>query len=90
MLDKHVQARQYLVACFVVSLTKGERIQGRTIRHATIQNYVKAISKLYADQNKVSQYCAEVDYITLVLNAVSTYTHVKYWQDMIHDKARTP
>ena len=55
-----------------------------------MQNYVKAISKLYADQNKVSQYCAEVDYITLVLNAVSTYTHVKYWQDMIHDKARTP
>jgi hypothetical protein len=86
MLDKPVQARNYLVACFVISLTKGETIQGRSIRYATMRNYVKAISKLYTDRGAESPYCADVDYITLVLKAVKKYERMKHRRDMIHDE----
>ena len=86
MLDKPVQARNYLAACFVISLTKGDIIQGRTIRHATTRNYVKAISNLYIDRNAESSYCADVDYITLVLRAVCKYKSMKHRRNMIHDE----
>ena len=86
MLDKPVQARNYLVACYVVSLTKGETIQGRNIQHATMRNYVKAISTLYTDQNVESPYCADVDYITMVLKAVRKYERMKRQRTMIHDE----
>lgn len=86
MLDKPVQARNYLVACYVISLTKGETIQGRTIRYATMRNYVKAISILYTDRDVASPYCADVDYITMVLKAVRKYESMKRRRDMIHDE----
>ena len=80
------QARNYLVARFVISLTKGETIQGRKIRHATMRNYVKAISTLYTDRNMETPYCADVDSITMVLKAVRKYKIMKHQRTMIHDK----
>ena len=77
MLDKPVQARNYLVACYAISLTKGETIQGRAIRHATMRNYVKAISSLYTDRDVESPHCADIDYITMVLKAVRKYECIK-------------
>jgi hypothetical protein len=86
MLDKPVQAIHYLVACFVISLTKGKTIQGRTIQHVTMRNYVKAIPNLYTDWNADSPYYADVDYITLVFRAVCKYKSTRHRRDMIHGK----
>ena len=74
MLDKPVQARNYLVACYIISFSKGETMQGCIIRHATMQNYVKVISTLYTDCNVELSYYADVDSTTMVLNAVHKST----------------
>ena len=86
MLEKPVQSRNYLVSCFVISLTKGKTIQECTIRHVTMWNYVKAISNLYINQNAEAPYCSDVDYSTLVLRAVRKYESMKHGRSMIHDK----
>ena len=86
MLDKPVQARKYLVTCFVISLIEGETIQGRKLQHAAVQNYVKSIYTLYTDRHVEPPYCADVNYITMVLQVVHKYKSIKHQHDMAHHK----
>ena len=82
-----VQARNYLLACFAVSLTRGETLQkhGR-IKYSTIVGYVRAVCSLHKDRNMSSPHNAPTDYITVVLNALKKYEKVKDRCKMIHDK----
>ena len=81
-----IQARNYLLACYAVSLTMGETIHDRTIRHATIHNYVNAAAKLHRDRDLPSPYGADIDYISMVLKAVKKYEKQPDRRDMIHDE----
>ena len=82
----NIQARNYLVACFAVSLIRGETIQGTKVRHATLRKYAKAVVLMHKDRDLPSPYGAPVDYITIVLNAVKKFEKQKNRRDMIHDE----
>ena len=81
-----LQARNYLIACFAVSLIRGETIQGRTVRHATVRNYVKAAISLHIDRSLPSPQHAETNYIKIVLKAVSKFEKQPNRRDMVHDE----
>ena len=61
--NQDIQARNYVIACFAVSLIRGETLKGRHIRHATIRNYVTATCALHRDRDLPSPYGAPRDYI---------------------------
>ncbi|KAL7530400.1 hypothetical protein ACHAXR_003476, partial [Thalassiosira sp. AJA248-18] len=87
MLPHHdIQARNYLIACFAVSLVRGETLQGTNIRHATIRNYVQAVCRLHRDRDLPSPYGAPVDYISIVLKAVKKFEKQPNRREMIHDE----
>ena len=81
-----IQARNYLIACFAVSLIRGETIQSRKIRHATVRNYVNAVIELHTDRKLPSPYGAPTDYITIVLKAIKKYEKQPERRDMIYDE----
>jgi hypothetical protein len=81
-----IQARNYLISCYAVSLIQGETILRRKIRHATIRNYVKAATTLHRDRDLPSPYGAPIDYISLVLNAVKKFEKQPNRRDMIYDE----
>ena len=81
-----IQARNYLIACFAVSLVRGETLKGRSIRHATIRNYVNAAAHLHKDRDLPSPHSAPCDYITIVLKAVKKYEKVPDRREMILDE----
>ena len=73
-LTQHdMQARNYLAACYAISLIQGETIKGRHIRCDMVHNYVKAAVKLHKDPNFPSPYAAPKYYINIVLKAVCKY-----------------
>ena len=86
MPNQDIQARNYVIACFAVSLVRGETLKGRHIRHATIRNYVAAACALHRDRDLPSPYGAPRDYITIVLRAVQKYEKVKNRREMINDE----
>ena len=86
LLEQPVQARNYLLACYAVALTRGETLQGKKIKHATIKNYVAAAARLHRDRNLGSPYNAPIDYISKVLNAVRKYESQPNRQEVIHDE----
>ena len=81
-----MQARNYLLACFAVSLIRGETLQGRSIRHATIRNYVNAAAALHRDRNLPSPYSAPTDYISIILKAVKKFEKEPNRRAMIDDE----
>ena len=81
-----IQARNYLIACFAVSLVRGETIHSRKIRHATVCNYVNAAASLHTDRKLPSPYSAPIDYITIVLKAIKKYEKQPRRRDMIYDE----
>ena len=81
-----LQARNYLVACFAVSLIRGETIQGRNIRYATVRNYVSAAVGLHVDRQLPSPHLAHVNYIIMVLKAIQKFEKQPNRRDMVHDE----
>ena len=81
-----MQVRNYLLACFAVSLIRGETLQGRSIRHATIRNYVNAAAALHRDRNLPSPYSAPTDYISIILKAVKKFEKEPNRRAMIDDE----
>jgi hypothetical protein len=81
-----IQAPNYLLACYAVSLIRGETLQNQHIRYATLRNYIKAAIQLYKDRDQPSPYGAPIDYISIVLKAVQKYEKQPNRRDMIHDE----
>ena len=84
--NQDIQARNYFIACFAVSLIRGETIHSRKIKHATVRNYVKAAACLHTDRKLPSPYGAPIDYITIVLKAIQKYEKQPKRRDMIYDE----
>lgn len=70
----HPQARNYLLACYAVSLVKGETIRGHLLRHKTITRYISAACKLF-EKRKIPDPCkaADTDLVKIILDAVKDY-----------------
>ncbi|KAL7524868.1 hypothetical protein ACHAXR_000751, partial [Thalassiosira sp. AJA248-18] len=81
-----LQARNYLIACYAVSLVRGDTLKHKAIRAGTIRGYVKAVCKLHTDRHLPSPYSAPTDYIAIVIKAVKKYEKVKNRRSMIHDE----
>ena len=83
---QNLQARNYLIACFAISLIRGETLLARKVRHRTLRHYVKAACKLHTDREMPSPRSANIDYIKTVLDAVGKYERVPSRREMIHDE----
>ena len=81
-----MQARNYLLACFAVSLIRGETLLRRGICHATIWNYVNTAAALHRDCNLPSPYNAPTDYISIVLKAVNKFEKEPNQRSMIDNE----
>ncbi len=67
----NIQAHNYLIACFAVSLTKEETLQNRgNIKASTIFEYVQAAVKLHFDRTIDNPHGATIDYISIVSKAL--------------------
>ena len=75
--DQPIQAQNYLIACYAVSLVRGETLLEKKIKHATIKKYVKAACALHRDRDLPSPYQAPIDYISMVLKAVKKFEQQK-------------
>ena len=81
----HLQAQNFVLACYAVSLTAGETLQAKRIRHATLRGYVKMACKCHTDLGLPSPRLADTDYISVILDAVKKYQCVPDRREMIHD-----
>ena len=84
--DQPLQARNYLIVCYAVSLVRGETLLEKKIKHATIKKYVKAACALHRDRDLPSPYHAPIDYISMVLKAVKKFEQQKNRREPIHDE----
>ena len=80
-----VQVRNFILACYAISLVNGETILSRKIRHATLKNYLSVAAKCHMDQGLPSPRSAPIDFIKTVLAAVKKYEMVPDRREMIHD-----
>ena len=86
LIEYNIQTHNYLIACFAVSLIRGETIKKKQIKHATINNYVKAAIKLHIDHQLPSSHHAKTNYIDIVLKAVRKFEKEPDRRHMIDDK----
>ena len=80
------QAQNYLLACYLVSLVKGESIKGKMLRKKTIDRYLSAALAIFDKRDiKKPRKTAEVDLVKLILDAIKRYEQVKKRRSMISD-----
>ena len=80
-----IQARNFVLACYAVSLTTGETLLAKKIRHATLRNYIKDACILHERRKLASPRAAPIDYVDIILKAVKKYEIVPNRREMIHD-----
>ena len=86
MEGKHPQAQNYLLACYGVSLVKGETIRGTMIRKTTLVRYINAALKLFAIRGIPNpRETADVDLVKIIIDAVGQYEQVPKRRLMISD-----
>ena len=83
--DPDVQVRNFILACYAISLVNGETILSRKIRHAMLKNYLSVATKCHTDQGLPSPRSAPIDFVKTVLSAVKKYEMVPDRREMIHD-----
>ena len=83
MTDLKPEARDYFLACYVVSLVQGETILGTPIKHDTIKQYLKATHQLF-DKEKLA-YHSEHGFVDIILKSFKTYEEVPKRRRMITD-----
>jgi hypothetical protein len=80
-----LQGRNWIIACYTVSLIRGNTITGIRIRHATLQGYVSQALSLHIDRGLTSPSLADINYIKIMTNAVNKYKTVPNHKEMISD-----
>ena len=80
-----LQAHNFVLACYAVSLTTGETLLCRKIRHDTLKGYIRMAVKCHTDRNLPSPRRADIDYVSVILDAVRKYQSVPRRREMIHD-----
>jgi hypothetical protein len=80
-----LQARNFIIACYAVSLTKGETLLGRNIRYATLKGYIKQAIECHKCRQLPSPELADINYVKIITNTVKKYEKVPNRREMIHD-----
>ena len=83
-----LQARNFILACYAVSLIRGETLKGGGffIRHATLMGYVSQAVRCHTDRQLPSpRIRVPMDYISLMTDPVRKYEKVPNRREMIHD-----
>jgi hypothetical protein len=83
--DEDLQTRNFILACYAVSLVEGETILARKIRYATLKGYLAQVVELHTQRNLPSPRSAEMDFVKVITDAVKTYEQVPNRREMIHD-----
>lgn len=71
--ERDLQARNFIIACYAISLVQGETLLSRKIKHATLNRYITQAISCHTDRNLPSLQSAKVDYIKIVTDAVKKY-----------------
>ena len=85
MPDKPVEARNYFLACWAVSLAQGETIKGKAIRSRTVKNYLSDAYKLFAARGLAFDSLLTTNYVNTIIHALSSYENVPNRREMITD-----
>jgi len=80
-----IDARNFFLACYLVSNVQGETILGSTIRHATLRQYLTAAVKLFNDRKIPTSSYDSINYVDMILKAVRDYERVPNRRNMITD-----
>ena len=70
-------AQNYFLACFAVSLVKGETILQGIIHSVTVRGYMKAAASLFNDRQITSPLFAEKDYVKIIIKALANYEQME-------------
>jgi len=80
------QARNYFVACYLVSLILGNTIKSIQVKHRTLQKYIAEATKFYTDRKFPSpQAGVKDDLVKPLLQAVKAYESQTNRKEMIYD-----
>jgi hypothetical protein len=71
-----LQARNFIIACYAVSLTKGETLLGRNICYATLKGYIKQAIECHKCRQLPSPELADINYVKIITDAVKKYEQV--------------
>jgi hypothetical protein len=85
MATSPLQARNYVIACYAVALIQGENIKGLRLRHATLMGYVRRVLQLHKDRHIPPPTTADVNYISIMTDAVRKWELVPNRRECIHD-----
>ena len=80
-----LEARNYVLACYAISLIQGNTILGGSVKHATLNGYIKAVVDMHTDRQLTSPRLVEKDLVSPLLDAVKRYESVPNRRDMIYD-----
>ena len=85
MPDKPIQAKNYFLACYLVSLVQGETILGGTIRSRTLRHYLSDAIKLFDARNSKVYHYDITNFIDIIIHTVSKYEKQPNRRNMISD-----
>lgn len=80
-----LQARNFYLACYAVSLVEGETIQTKKVRYSTLMGYIGQAVELHTQRNLPSPRSADIDFVRIITEAVRKYEKVPDRREMIHD-----
>jgi hypothetical protein len=80
-----LEGRNYILACFIVSLIQGDTILGGSLRHSSLRGYQAAVCALHAARGLPSPLSVDVDLVAPLLQTVRNYEAVPNRRDMITD-----
>lgn len=86
MASAPLDARNYVLACYAISLIQGQTIHGGEVRHATLRGYINAVRDLHQDRKLPDPLSVEKDLVSPLLSAVQRYEAVPNRREMIHAK----
>ena len=72
MADQPIEARDYFLACYVVSLVQNDTILGTPIKYTTIKSYLKETHTLF----KELPFESEHGFAELILKSIKNYEKV--------------
>ena len=83
MADKPVEARNYILACYAVSLIQGESLLGKPVRSRTVRNYLSDAYRLFTARELTHCSLTSTNYVTIVVRALAAYEDVPNRRNMI-------
>ena len=80
-----VQSRNFVLACYAVSLIQGESILAKHIRSKTVKLYIKAAKALFRQRQLPTTPTLDTDYIKVIIHTHERYENVPKRRNMISD-----